>query len=265
VVQPLDRPQISLAALGFALGAPALAQDADHTEIQDRLSSAGFEAPRILDEVEVARVTGEDGNTFYVIGGLDWMAGGLGGAGMGTGVGTGTDTTTLGATGTEPAGDLTGQVQQQQATDPAAPDTGIGTDTEVADDPLAPDTGTTTAADPLGTEGATGIGDTAEDPLAPDTGTDTAADPLAPDTETDTAADPLAPDTGTGIAADPAAPAGQDGMMAGGMGMSLEDQLSEAGFDDYEILAEARVAEVLVGQGDAQTIFVITGIEDAAE
>jgi hypothetical protein len=54
-------------------------------------------------------------------------------------------------------------------------------------------------------------------------------------------------------------------MMAGGMGMSLEDQLSEAGFDDYEILGEARVAEVLVGEGDGQTIFVITGIEDAAE
>jgi hypothetical protein len=247
----MRRTLTSLAALGFALGTPALAQDADHTEVQDRLSAAGFEAPRILDEVEVARVTGEDGNTFFVIGGLDWMAGGIGTTGMGTGVGTGTDATTLGATGTEPAGDLTGQVQQQQATDPTAPGTGTGTDTGVAADPLAPDTGT----------------DTAADPLAPDTGTDTAADPLAPDTGTDTAADPLAPDTATdtGVAADPAAPAGQDGMMAGGMGMSLEDQLSEAGFDDYEILGEARVAEVLVGEGDGQTIFVITGIEDAAE
>jgi hypothetical protein len=124
----------SIVALGLALGAPAVAFGQD-TDIE-RFRDAGFETVTAAPMVEVARVEGEDGDHYYIIGG------------MGTGAGMDTGMDTMGA---------------------AATDTTMPTDTTAPTDTATADTATDTAP---GTEPMT---DTAETAPGTEPMTDTAA------------------------------------------------------------------------------------------
>lgn len=146
------RATISLAVLALGLGAPvALAQDAADPEVVQRLGESGLDGARVLTGVEIARVTGEDGKSFFVLSGLSSRMGGT------------------------PAG--------------------------------------------------------------------TTADPPTADTEI--------PETDLTAQ-----------VQAGQIGPSLEEKLAQAGIADYVILDSARVAEITIGEGEAETLHAILGIDE---
>jgi hypothetical protein len=272
----------SIIALGFAVTSTTavLADENDDDDItmefgedQERFTDAGFEGARVMQNVEVARVT-KDGETFYVV----------------HGIGNGTGLDQAGIQPGQPGGQQAGQAGQpgdMQAGELGQP----GAQDDLAADPLDQQPGAQNdlAADPLDQQpGAQD--DLAADPLDQQPGAqdDLAADPLGqqPGAQDDLAADPLGQQPGAqdDLAAEdpldqPGAQAGQPGAAqpggepgAAGMdqptgmaaGRSLEDLLEEAGIEDYEILDDVSVASTRLGDGmDGQEVYVVYGIEDA--
>jgi hypothetical protein len=268
----MRRTLTSVIALGFAIGSGSavLADDNDNdneeiaaeveiegdlAEDRERFETAGFEGAQVMHGLEVARVT-HDGETFFVVKGLDRAMGPVMDHGMQQAMpGEMPETAQPGAV-TEPGMDVgqpgtevTPGMEDDVAADPAAP----GADepgADIAADPAAP------GADEPGA-------DIAADPAAPgadEPAADMAADPAAPGM-----ADPAAP--GADVAADPAAP-GADAMAQaeGWEARSLEDILAEAGIEEYEILDDVRVATVRMGEGmDAGEVVVFFGFDDDEE
>jgi hypothetical protein len=187
----------SFAALMLAFGTPAAvsAQEQDLAapqQYQQRLTDAGFENVRILPGVEIARVTDDEGNRFFAVGGLH------GGAGIG------------GAAGIA-AEPLQDEALDHSATgaEPAAGETERAETTASGGDPLAPSVSETAGAEPAdpAAPGATpGTGDPAEPPIA-DAGP--ATEPIPPDASA-AGADPLAADRG-----EPGAPSAADPLARG--------------------------------------------------
>jgi hypothetical protein len=258
----------SIIALGFAVTSTTavLADDTDDDDVtmefgadQERFTDAGFEGARVMQNVEVARVT-KDGETFYVVHGIGNGAG-MDQAGMQPGQ-PGQQAGQLGQAGDTQAGAL-GQPGEQQAGELGQPG---AQDDLAADDPLDQQPGAQAgqpgAAQP-GELGQPGAQDdlAADDPLDQQPG---AQDDLAADDPLDQQPGAQAGQPG---AAQPGGQPGAAGMdQPGGMAAhrSLEDLLEEAGIEDYEILDDVSVASTRLGDGmDGQEVYVVYGIEDA--
>lgn len=175
----MRRTLTSVIALGFAIGtgSVALADDNDNdndeiaadieidddlAEDRERFESAGFEGAQVMHGLEVARVT-HDGETFFVVKGLDRAMGPVMDHGMRQAM----------------PGDMPETAQPGAVTEPGMdvgqPGTEVtpGMQDDVAADPAAPgmeEPGADVAADPAAPDMA--------EPAAP--GADVAADPAAP-------------------------------------------------------------------------------------
>ncbi len=64
-----------LAVLALVLAVPQAGAAAEPGAAAERLEAAGFEGARVLPSIEVARVTGADGEPYHVVSGLDRMGG----------------------------------------------------------------------------------------------------------------------------------------------------------------------------------------------
>jgi hypothetical protein len=233
----MRRTLTSIIALGFAVTSTTavLADENDDvediaagfTEDQERFTDAGFEGARVMQNVEVAKVTKDD-ETFFVVHGL--------------GNGMGMDQTGI----QQQPGTQTGQVGGMQ-------------DDLAADDPLAQDTAPGAQA---GQPGDMQDDLAADDPLAQDTAPGAQAgqpggmqDDLAAD-------DPLAQDTAPGAQVGQQDDLAADRPVGMGEHRSLEELLEEAGIEDYEILDDALVASTRLGDIDGQEVYVIYGLDD---
>lgn len=249
----MRKTHTSLVALGVAFGLPAaaLAQEAptdpaaghgaDHAGAGDMAGFAGLENATVLPDVQVARVTDAEGTVFHVIGGH-----GLGGQGLG-GAGLGLDQAGAerGVGGTVPDPNLQDQTAADQDGSVVEGEVAVGEDAA----PMEGDVAAGDEAAPMEGDAAAGA--------APEAGEDA------------TALDQPAEGAGTGqdVAESPELETDDPGAIAetGEADMSFEDQLAEAGFDDYEILDQAMVAEMMIGEGDGQPVFVIYGLEGEAD